>query len=245
MPELPVVDEQGRKRIRTALKRYQDEHGKIGVPELQQRMIYVLDGTDRQYLDLSSLQRFMRGKGRTTDEKVRRYRKFLERVAPPTGEDVLGQALAGYAAPLLFIKDWDKSLAGAYRCTGAQHSDENEQQVETVLRLERVPGALYLRAAEGPLSSQAESDKDDDAPPETGRRGVLFAFSDTEFLLLLRSYFHTQLYLLTKVADAPVRLTGVSYLPGGAAGVPPSQIGTGWQAEPDITMVQMTPEESA
>ncbi len=82
MAKLPIVDDQERQVIRAQLKMYQEKHGNIGVPTLHQCMLFVLDVPDHHYVDFKSLQRFMSDQGRTTDEKVIRYRKFLERLAP-------------------------------------------------------------------------------------------------------------------------------------------------------------------
>jgi hypothetical protein len=84
MAKLPVIDEKERHRIRLKLQAYQDRHGKIGAPDLCHRMQYMLDGRDRTYIDLRSLQRFLTGTHRTSDEKVIRYRRFLDLVAEPS-----------------------------------------------------------------------------------------------------------------------------------------------------------------
>ena len=76
MRKIPVVDDDERERIRERLRDYQDRHG-IGAPRLQERMSFALDGIDQSYIDLRSLQRFLKATHRTADEKVLRYRKFL------------------------------------------------------------------------------------------------------------------------------------------------------------------------
>ncbi|MFC2966855.1 hypothetical protein [Acidimangrovimonas pyrenivorans] len=76
MRKIPVIDDDERDRIRDRLKDYQERHG-IGAPRLQERMSYALDRTDQSYIDVRSLQRFLRNEVRTEDEKVLRYRKFL------------------------------------------------------------------------------------------------------------------------------------------------------------------------
>ncbi|MFB9151656.1 hypothetical protein [Roseovarius ramblicola] len=81
MPKLPVVENVEREKIRAQLKRYMKQHG-IGAPRLYERMSYVLDRSDNPYVDLRSLQRFLRNEVRTDDEKVIRYRRFLSIAAP-------------------------------------------------------------------------------------------------------------------------------------------------------------------
>lgn len=88
MAELAVVDDKERERIREALKQYKSSHGNIGDSKLYERMYYVLDPQHLVYLSQSTMQRFIRGTGRTTDEAVWALKKFVERVMPagPSGE---------------------------------------------------------------------------------------------------------------------------------------------------------------
>jgi hypothetical protein len=77
MPELKVFPDHERDEIRARLQAYQEAHS-IGAPKLQLWMEMMLDVRDQRYIDLRSLQRFLVDKGRTDDEKVVRYRKFLK-----------------------------------------------------------------------------------------------------------------------------------------------------------------------
>lgn len=77
MPELNVIPNHERDEIRARLQAYQEAHS-IGAPKLQLWIEHMLDSTDKRYVDLRSIQRFLRGDGRTDDEKVIRYRKFLK-----------------------------------------------------------------------------------------------------------------------------------------------------------------------
>ena len=77
MSNLPVVPEHERDIIRARLENYMSRHN-IGVPTLLEHMVGELDSAHRFYLDLRSLQRFIRNDVRTSDEKVVRYRKFLD-----------------------------------------------------------------------------------------------------------------------------------------------------------------------
>lgn len=79
MSKVPIIDDAEREVIRRRLNRYREAHGNMGVPKLYECMLFALDYPDHYYLDLKSLQRFLRDDHRTSDEKVVRYRKFLER----------------------------------------------------------------------------------------------------------------------------------------------------------------------
>lgn len=81
MPKLPVVDKSERDEIRRQLRTYMDRH-QIGAPRLFERMSFTLERIDQPYIDLRSIQRFMRDEVRTDDEKVIRYRRFLSIAAP-------------------------------------------------------------------------------------------------------------------------------------------------------------------
>lgn len=92
MAKLPVVDKSERDEIRAQLRTYMDRH-QIGAPRLFERMSFTLERIDQPYIDLRSIQRFLRDEVRTDDEKVIRYRRFLtiaapEIVAPPADSDV-------------------------------------------------------------------------------------------------------------------------------------------------------------
>jgi hypothetical protein len=93
MPKVPIIDDEERAEIRRRLRQYQKAHGKMGVPKLFECMLFSLDLPDHYYLDLKSLQRFLRNDNRTTDEKVLRYRKFLDREAPAKAGEEFSSAL--------------------------------------------------------------------------------------------------------------------------------------------------------
>lgn len=84
MTNSPTIDDKERETIRWRLQQYQRRHGDMGVPKLYQHMQYYLreSNIDLFHLDLRSLQRFIRNEVRTADEKVVRYRKFLQIVFP-------------------------------------------------------------------------------------------------------------------------------------------------------------------
>lgn len=114
MGKLHVVDKAERESIRHALKRYKEMHGGIGDPELQQRISLALD-LDSSGVPLATLQRFLRGKGRTEDLMVRRYQKFLSIVAPPASADEVGTALAAFLRVNRREEGWISHLGGYYR----------------------------------------------------------------------------------------------------------------------------------
>lgn len=81
MAKLPVVEKSERDEIRAQLRTYMDRH-RIGAPRLFERMSFTLERIDQSYIDLRSIQRFLRDEVRTDDEKVIRYRRFLAIAAP-------------------------------------------------------------------------------------------------------------------------------------------------------------------
>ncbi|KZX94255.1 MULTISPECIES: hypothetical protein [unclassified Sulfitobacter] len=81
MAKLPVVEKSERDEIRAQLRTYMDRH-QIGAPRLFERMSFTLERIDQSYIDLRSIQRFLRDEVRTDDEKVIRYRRFLAIAAP-------------------------------------------------------------------------------------------------------------------------------------------------------------------
>ena len=94
MVRLPVVDDAERQRLRDSLKQYKKRHGNLGDSKLYGRMYYVLDPQHHVYLSQSTMQRFIRNKGRTTDEAVQAIKTFLDRVSPTSKAHNLAKAFA-------------------------------------------------------------------------------------------------------------------------------------------------------
>ncbi len=92
--KLPVYDEREREALRDALKHYKKRHNNLGDSKLFGRMYFVLDPQHLVYLSQSTMQRFLRNKGRTDDEGVWAIKTFLERAVPPSGISELAKSLA-------------------------------------------------------------------------------------------------------------------------------------------------------
>lgn len=90
-----TIDEAERARVRAALERYKSEHGGIGNPELQARMVTFLECDDSE-VPLSTLQRFMRGTHRTSDEMIQRYQNFLNEAASSPPYETMGEAIVAF-----------------------------------------------------------------------------------------------------------------------------------------------------
>src|SRR5262245_3276128 len=112
MAEPLGIDEAERERVRSALKSYKELHG-IGDPLLLKHIMKALNLP----LDLSTLQRFLRGKHRTDDIPVHRYRRFLQLAAPPPPGAELAKAFRAFL-PLSLSppkRGEVSALAGKYR----------------------------------------------------------------------------------------------------------------------------------
>jgi len=94
MAELAVFDNAERERLREALKQFKRSHGNLGDFKLYGLMYDILDPQHHVYLSQSTMQRFIRGKGRTTDEAVWAIKTFLGRVLPTGRSDNLAKAFA-------------------------------------------------------------------------------------------------------------------------------------------------------
>ncbi|MGE0769891.1 MAG: hypothetical protein AB7L90_25925 [Hyphomicrobiaceae bacterium] len=90
-----AIDEAERERVRAALERYKSDHGGIGNPELQARMVAFLVCEDSD-VPLSTLQRFMKGTHRTSDEMIRRYQNFLNEAAASPPYETMGEAIVSF-----------------------------------------------------------------------------------------------------------------------------------------------------
>jgi len=209
MPNLIIIDETERQRIREALKSYKRLHGKIGDPALQERMKMIL-GVREEQLSLSTLQRFLRGKGRTDDFMVRRYQKFLELVAPLSFADDLGKTLGNVMVyPVNFRPDV-APFEGRYEMTvrasgadGAKEADEpargliltptqNPQFLKSIFYIARAPE----RGAGG-----------EPAYEYTGS-GAFVPCGIAQFLLASARFANASFALLTQTESDPVVLQG-------------------------------------
>lgn len=92
-----VFDEAGRTRVRAALRRYMTDHG-IGVPTLRTRIIEA-DKPRHRDIPLTTLQRFLRDKHRTSDHHVALCDTFLDAVGASSAGPDFAQAVAAFYAP--------------------------------------------------------------------------------------------------------------------------------------------------
>lgn len=100
----PVYDDEQRKFLRLRLEYYRQRHSNLGVPTLLAHMQAALESTDQYYLDLKSLQRFLKDSHRTDDAKVHRYRKFIDAASPVGFAEQMGELIAsGMVYPEGFV----------------------------------------------------------------------------------------------------------------------------------------------
>jgi len=267
MAKMPVVDQPERERIRRALKRYKKQHDRIGDPELQQRMMYVLK-CDRSLVPLSTLQRFLKETGRTDDMMVRRYRKFLESVAPPPAGDELGAALVNFLPVRPEREDWFQTFAGTYRTHIRPYESEPHDNILSsagqvfavigqvtaphaaqprafnipwsVLRLEQGENEGFFRATEAVFDRELQ-ESDQQAPAGKfwlGNTGIFVPFSSNEYLTMVRSFLDTRLYFLRKVTDSPLMLRGMAFRSQGIFDIPSVFPVTSWQPAFEIQITR-------
>ncbi len=116
--ERETFDETEREGIRRALRGYMSDH-RIGVPTLNER-IEKADAPLHREMPLSTLQRFLRGKHRTSDFYVEMCAAFLRKMDLPIAPHAFGVSLASFysvptgeaAEPMAMSID---GLAGNYR----------------------------------------------------------------------------------------------------------------------------------
>ena len=105
MRKPPAIDETERARVGAALERYKSEHGGIGNPELQARMVTFLECEDGD-VPLSTLQRFLRGTHRTSDVMIQRYQKFLSEAATAPPYETMGEAIVAFYSDALKANEY-------------------------------------------------------------------------------------------------------------------------------------------
>jgi hypothetical protein len=230
MAELPVVDNAERERVRSGLKRYKELHGGIGDPELQQRIMFALNCGESS-VPLSTLQRFIRGTHRTDDVMVRRYRKFLSKVAPPLASDELGAALAKFLMPVLEEAGWQGKFAGEYRTYVEAAKTKPGAKAKfsagcSVVRLKAAENTAYLHATEFIIDPEQQDGKEAQAS-WLGNTGVFTPVGSDQYLMIVRSILEVRVYMLRKVLNEPLTLHGHAWQPGSmfplAIGLPGSE----------------------
>lgn len=204
-----IIDDMERKRIRDALAHYQRLHGEIGAPELHLRMMNVLGLLDEQ-LSLSTLQRFLKAKGRTEDITVRRYQKFLELVAPLDYADELGTALDNamlYPAspPRPDVSAFQGRYALSLRRLGDESAAAGDARLGLILTPTRNP--LFLKSILFRIGSPGASASDPHGP-EVMSFGAFVPCGIGQFLLSSARFANASFALLSQTASEPVVLSG-------------------------------------
>lgn len=226
MAELPVVDDEERERLRAAFKRYKKQHGRIGDPALLERIKYKLPHYEGS---LSTLQRFMRGRHRTDDYDVRRYREFLQQVAPPPVGDKLGEALAKFLAP-------DDDDDGALKALPGVYSTTIRPWIGT-----STAAGIQPKAVLGPLALNAIKDAAAKQPwsrltisesasrrfmhvaesiagvPDTGTfgmggTGIIAHTGGNSFVVMMRSFLNRRAYHLVRGDDGAIAFRGAAVM---------------------------------
>jgi hypothetical protein len=247
MQEQVGISEAERARIRSALKHYKATHGGIGDLLLGKHIAKTIGLP----IDLSTLQRFLRGKHRTDDVAVTRYRSFLRKVAPPAGEDMLGQALREF----LSLTDGAKplrGLAGKYRSltrsfhgavqsskwrTSGQHDDglKGFKMGCSAFKFERgdIPGLLRVREniKDDTLDQKFAADID-----SFESSGFLLPCGAAEFFMVMRGFLDRRFYMLRKVSDAPAVFRGLAFAPQSPWQTNLLPQGEGWQPAFEIVL---------
>lgn len=233
MAELRVVDDAERERVREGLTRYKEQHGGIGDPELQQRIMLAL-GLGKAALPLSTLQRFLRGKHRTGDVAVRRYKNFLEQVAPahPTQEYVrsfarlftAGRPNAGQVRYDLRVRPCEPApgtpLAFELPINGPDvvgypYKSASKAAFDTAyssIDIKTKPGTTVFAVSET-IRPQAVNPRH--AAPighdsQQERKGVLMPWNYPDFLIVSSGRFETKLYMLKAVSGVASTFEGVA-----------------------------------
>ena len=245
MKEMPVVDDAERELIRGALKRYKQQHGRIGNPELHQRMLYALFGDEasahESALSLSTLQRFLRGAHRTDDRVVLRYRRFLERAAPPEGAEEFAKEFLKYFAPALTLAPpaSPDQFSRIYKVRQKAFPEPGAKRGKIVLYEDGTEyasgGVLFLKPNLKTDSFTVEEKVVVDARPGLGiegriepntHGGVFIPLSTVSVLICIRTYLTARLYVLQRDSAEPDVLTGSLF---------------GFDAAPQAVMVTASP----
>ena len=213
MAELPVVDKEERERIRNGFKRYKEQHGGIGDPELHQRIMFTLGLLDAQ-VPLSTLQRFVRGTHRTDDIMVRRYAKFLSIVAPPGFAGEVGAAITKHMLyPVNLMPKPAIEYRGRYDLVVYPHG----KVASEVDPASRALGCLMLPARDPRFLtvhtftiSKPVSDQSGEPIIEYSMGSGLFMPCGLEqYLIMSVAFANAWCSLLTEIDDNPIALQGV------------------------------------
>lgn len=150
------------------MRRYVREHN-IGAPALRER-IEQADDLQRE-LTLSTLQRFMNDKHRTTDLYVSMFAAFLRKMDVPIEADEFGEVLASfYSLPQVRDDEPETLTVGGMAGVYKTHTSSPETQSPLPLRardaagssrvsLRAIPGQSFLLAQEDCDASSLQGDR--------------------------------------------------------------------------------------
>lgn len=262
MADLSVVDLAERERIREGLKLYKKQHGGIGDPELRERIENVLK-LSPSLVTQSTLQRFIKGSRRTEDVVVRRYRAFLQRVAPPPPDDELARIWRDFlpGTPSVPIPPGtyhgyvklkvgrakvkpEKSLsplaaAAKGRWPTAKAEMDGFVRTNSMFSMKQARGG-HLRVRETFSPSIFSSDKDTPSMEigGCGSTGVLVPCGERRAMMMMRSYLGFRFYVLSRVSDKPFALRGSVYEPAEGFGSMKTKPDDSWQPEFEVALEQ-------
>lgn len=195
MAKLPVVDDNQRQGIREALAHYKKQHGNVGDPELQQRIMYVLGLTDAE-MPLSTLQRFMKNKVRTDDRMVRRYLAFLGKVGGEGFAEQLAAVLHDQILWPSYPPRWDiLEFEGRYEFSLFDDDSEFEK------------GAMVMLPATTPHVLCVWHEYANDTPDAEADWGVVFGPRRGAFLQSSIDHFTLAMPSMRAVTFAGLALT--------------------------------------
>lgn len=220
MPRIPVVDDIDRREIRFLLEIYMKKH-RIGVPTLVEHMKAKLEVTDSRYIDLKSLQRFLSSKSkiRTSDEKVWRYKKFVEiEIGTPDAAQIIGKAMhRNMVFPTNIELRPLAELAGTYELKGFEYgAGADAKPTGSDVRYVR-----YFSGNSSPYYLSYFDFQEEENPEAPGEKilqynsihGVLTRGSVTEFMMLRTSWTGTAFGLFREVESDPLTLVGNEMVP--------------------------------
>jgi hypothetical protein len=256
---LLTIDDAERERIRHGLNRYKELHGGIGDPELCERIVAATNLPVR----LSTLQRFLKGKHRTDDAAVHRYKKFLQMVAPPPAEDELGRALLTFFHVQPGADGDLSAMAGVYATRTRPYVGLGLSLPEHIaawrpvrdpsractapwstIRLTAESGTPFLQVREHVVQPRFDTLekklnlRSDLSSYWMGNTGILLPVSKAEYLMMVRSFLEARVYLLRKEPGDSVVLRGVVFQSSGVVLTP-------WTHKQPAFEIEMTRDASS
>ncbi len=241
MVELAAFDDAERQRLRDALKQFKRSHGNLGDFKLYGLMRDILNPQHLVYLSQSTMQRFIRSKGRTTDEAVWAIKTFLERVSPPGYTEAVPTALVDIlVVPVMTVPQVFEPLENYYGrydfFTQAYTGQFFETKFEEPSRAYCV---LFPSADPRFLCALIQTTEDRTA---SGNIYYFFRCGTYQFLLLGLGIGGATFALLSHFDDDPVILQGTWLQPAGVwpPNTPPYEVRLVRTHTPPVPVKQKT-----